>query len=438
MADLTRRARHHNPLDFRPPRPNRFIQGMMKGVLPWVFKQLYHDLSVQMDAASFQNLQSIQGERCLILPNHPTEWDPGVLFEVAKRLHENFYFVAAREVFDFDHGLCGWLFQRLGVYSLVRGSQDLKSLKTSIDILSRNKGRLVIFIEGEISNQNETLLPLEAGVIQLAFMALNDLYKHHEKQLDNVPPLFLCPMGLHYVYHPTGLDKTIEESLLSLESATGCSPLNETHGLLSRYERFQQLSLKVLSRAGQQSGLAYDPNQSIADNVYRLSDFMLGKLEGLINLPSDPGWSHLERIRQIRNVMDKILTQSEEEAHTPYEKRLFLHQKSILKNFYADLDRLVNFIAIYDGYLQPDMDAGRSVALIRRLEKEVFGHVRLAHPRTVHITVPPPIDLNSYFPAFLANKRDTIASLSNTIEQQIYQAIFNLSQAKRPGGRQTV
>jgi len=196
-----------NRLDFKPPMPNALVRWLFYQVLPWLLRGIFGGLSVKVTGDGLARLAAVRGERCLLLPNHPSEWDPCVLFDMGRQLKEYFFFVAAREVFNYSYGLRGWLFQRLGVYSLIRGSNDRASFKTSMDILSENRGRLVIFVEGEISNQNESLLPLEGGVIQLALVALNDVYKSVGKSLEALPSMFVFPVAIRYEYHEAGLDE---------------------------------------------------------------------------------------------------------------------------------------------------------------------------------------------------------------------------------------
>lgn len=405
-----------NTLDFKPPLPSRFLQNAFQFILPYICNKVLGGLTVQIDDADLAKLSAIKGERCLLLPNHPSEWDPCVLFDIGKRLNENFFFVAAREVFDYSYGLRGWFFQKLGVYSLVRGSNDRKSLKTSIETLSENKGRLVIFVEGEISQQNETLFPLEAGVIQLAFMALNDIYKQKGKNLEALPSLYVCPVSLRYVYQKAGLTESIEKALTELELATGVVQ----HG--SMFDRLQTLCATVLEHAAQQIGYILNPERPMADNVLLLSDQMLLKLEHLINISPEPELSYLDRVRGIRNKTDAVLTHAEEEGSL-YQSRLHAQQKLVLKNYYQNLDRVVNFVAIYDGYLQPDMNEARYIELIRRLEKEVFGACQLLHPRTAQVHISDPIDLKFYFSDFLTDKRVTVHQLACEIEQKLYSGI---------------
>ena len=405
-----------NTLDFKPPLPNAFIQKVFQLILPFICDKNLGGLSIHLSHTSLKRLQAIQGQRCLLLPNHPSEWDPCVVFDIGRRLKENFYFVAAREVFDYSYGLRGWFFQKLGVYSLVRGGNDRKSLKTSIEILSENKGRLVIFVEGEISQQNESLLPLESGVIQLAFMALNDCYKEIDKDFEKLPSLYICPTSLRYEYTETGLIQSIELALGQLEQATNC----QTQG--SIFERLSMLSAYVLEQAAAQIGYPMNPDIALADNVKGLSHLMLTKLEHLINLSSQEEASYLDRVRAIRNKVDSIVTQGEKPLSL-YQDRLHAQQRSVLKNYYQNLGRVVNFVAIYDGYLQANMSTARQVELIRRLEKEVFGAARLVAPRTAHVQVSEPVDLKPHFLAFLDDKRATVQKIAHAIEDKLYDGI---------------
>lgn len=409
-----------NTLDFKPPKPNQLLQFGFNTVLPFMLNTMFKGLAVKIDAASLANLKHIQGQRCLLLPNHPSEWDPCVVFEVARRLHENFYFVAAREVFDYSFGFRGWMFQRLGVYSLVRGSNDRASLKTSIEILAQNKGRLVIFVEGEISNQNESLLPLESGVVQLAFMALNELYKQHNKDISQIPPLYVCPTGLRYQYQSKGLSHAIHKALTQLEKAVGIPKKPENTPF---FVRLSALSHTVLEGSAEQFGYTLSPEKLMGENVQGLSGFMLSKLEQVLNLPEEKALSNLDRIRRIRNSVDKIVGQVPKGERTLYQKKLIEHQKQVLKSFYEDLDRVVNFIAVYDGYLHPEMPTDRVVEMIRRLELEVLGKRLFVHPRDAFVTVKSPINLTEYFNQFLEDKKSTVEKVTKRIELDLYAGI---------------
>src|SRR6185295_10298825 len=113
-------------------------------------------------------------KRTIICPNHPSHSDPESMFAFSAITGEDFNFLAAREIFDYNNGWNGWVIQHLGVYSVVRGACDRESFKTTKSLLVSGKKKLVIFPEGEISNQNDTLMTLESGVAQMGFWALDE------------------------------------------------------------------------------------------------------------------------------------------------------------------------------------------------------------------------------------------------------------------------
>jgi len=404
-------------MPFRPPIPNPLMQSVLLALLPVFFRFNLGKLSMSVDAESLNRLKAVKGQRCLLLPNHPSEWDSWILAALGKQLDERFYYVAAREVFDYNWGIRGWLFQKMGVYSLVRGASDKDSFRTTKDILGNNRGRLVIFVEGEISNQNDSLLPLEPGVLQLAFLSLQDCYKACGKDLAQLPSLYVCPLAIKYVYHPIGLGHTIEQSLQALEKAVGLQPVGTLH-----YERIRSIGFTVLQNSARQFGYPLPEGAPLGEQILGLQNFMLTKLEQVVNLPYDAAMSYLDRVRRIRNTVDRVI-RDVPEILSPYQESLHDHTKAVLENFYLDLDRIVNFIAIYDGYMHPEMLSERMVEVIRRLEKEVFGAYQLVHPRTAVVQALQPIDLKDHFAAFLQDKKQVAESLIHDIETRMYQAI---------------
>ncbi len=403
---------------FCPPRPSGLMQWFIYTTLPFWFRYTLKRFSVSIDEASLDRLRRLRGQRCLLLPNHPSPWDPWALVALARRLNEGFFYVAAREVFDRAYKLQGWLLQTMGCYSVVRGASDKESFRTTKDILANNRGRLVIFVEGEISNQNDSLLPLEPGVVQLGFLAMQEMFRQVDKDLSRLPSLYVCPIALRYFYEARHLEDHIEQAVRQLEKATGLDGTGKT-----TFERLRQLGYRVLEQSAQQFGYALTPSEPLDDQIRGLEHFILCKLEQVVNLPLDGHLSYLDRIRRIRNAVDKVLKDSHPEEMTAYQHRLYQHQKAVLKHFYWDLDRLVNFIAIYDGYLHPDMTPERHVEMIRRFEKEVFGEYLFRHPRTVVLQVLEPIDLRDHFEAFLQDKKKAAEQLILQIERALFEAI---------------
>lgn len=204
---------------FRPPVENPLIESLTRACVPLLLKGMFHDLRVTFRPDDLRRLGELRGERMLLLPNHPSTEDPITMFELARQLGEPMHYVAAREVFDFDHGVRGWLFQRCGVYSVIRGAPDRESFRMTRQILTRGSRRLVIFVEGEISYRNDILIPFQQGVLQLALSAQEDVCE----QFESAPPVYVAPVAIRYFYAP-GVEAAMRQSVERLEEALGLKP----------------------------------------------------------------------------------------------------------------------------------------------------------------------------------------------------------------------
>ena len=85
---------------FLPPKPPGAILHLGKAVLPFLLEYQCGGIKVEISDADVATLRGFKGKRLLLLPNHPTHFDPMVMLEVSKRVEEDLNFVAAREVFD--------------------------------------------------------------------------------------------------------------------------------------------------------------------------------------------------------------------------------------------------------------------------------------------------------------------------------------------------
>ena len=119
------------------------------------------------------------------------------MFFLSKQLSQQYYYMTARDTYGKGRfgGLRGFLMQRFGAYSIVRGTADRNAFRTTRELLSKGNSSLVIFAEGEISRQNDTVMRFERGIVQLCFWALDDMAKAGVNK-----PLYVVPIGIKYHY----------------------------------------------------------------------------------------------------------------------------------------------------------------------------------------------------------------------------------------------
>lgn len=404
---------------FCPPRLNPWFIHFFRWILPLIFSSLLGDLEVVIDRDSMQRLKEYRGQRMLLLPNHPMLEDPFVMFHLAKELKESFYYVAARELFRKAKGLYGFILQRVGVYSVIRGSTDRESFQMTKNILLAGKRRLVIFIEGEISHENDTLIPLEPGVLHLAFRAQADIRESAS--------IYLAPIAIKYFYRP-GSETRIRRALDNLESAL----FSRLQAAAIRAEaeetpfpivyRLVEIGKKILETQEKRLSITPDKSKSYKLRYETVKNQLLQRMETYLGLYPTTESSFLERVRAVRNRMDQMVYLYEEfpPVFSAYDRKILEHQRVTFTEFYDELARLTNFMTLNENNLLKINSIEREIEMIRRLEQEVFGRPQLLCPRTAVVSAGEIISLQERFFAYQAHRRQTMQSLAGEIEANLY------------------
>lgn len=411
---------------FYPPKSNPFMVWLAHSLNGWMNRVIAKNLTVEMSPEDIARLKQYQGESMLLLPNHPSNLDPYVMFSLSKMLKEPFNYVAAREIFDDHAGLQGLFLQALGCYSVIRGAADRESFKTTREFLKQGLNRLVIFFEGEVSHENDTLIPFEAGVLQLAFWGLEDRMKlWKEEGRDGEAKLWLAPLSIKYRY-PATTEPLMMEALSELEEYVFHEFELKAHPRqgMAVYERIRALGNEMLRMQEQRLGLKSDEDLPLNDRLALLKERLLSKLEHFLDIPSKAEQDFLDRIRVVRNKLDKtIYTYGEPGELTDYQERLLNLTRKELTGFYDELGRLVNLLLLRDGSIADHKTLDRFVDVIRRLEREAYGSPKLNPPRTAFIRCGQIVNLADHYPAYQESKKKTIQSLALSFEQEIQSLI---------------
>ena len=415
-------------LPFLGPETNQFFIKLFRLALPFLFKKDLSGLKVDISEDDYCKLKELTSKRLLILPNHPTDNDPYVLLELSKRLNRNFNAVAAREVFDLDGGLRGKIFQLVGGYSIIRGGIDRDSFKMSREMLTRGENPLVIFIEGEVTYENDTLHPFEPGVIQLAFWAQEDILKLSRNQISVSQPdegINILPFAIKYFFEGNH-EQAIEKALLRLESA-----LNVNNSSSDLYLRLRIVGEKILSI--QENRLEIIPSKddlsnSLTERIQRIKTTLFEKMEKFLGIPIKLDQSITSRIHVIRNKVDKLgFTYQEEDHLSEYEKNVLAQTKLTLKGFYNDLNFLANFSVIRDGYVAEKKSPERFIEVLQRMEKEVFGEVKLKLPRIAKVKLGEVINTKQKYEEYKSNKKDTVQTIASKMERNMREMLQAIS-----------
>lgn len=98
-------------------------------------------------------------------------------------------------------------------------------------LLFKGDWPIVIFGEGEISRQNDTVMRFERGIVQMCFWALDDMEKAQVGE-----SLYAVPVGIKYHY-PRDMWNSIDTALTRLERYI-LPPAEQTP--VERYDRLRR------------------------------------------------------------------------------------------------------------------------------------------------------------------------------------------------------
>jgi hypothetical protein len=286
-SDAKRRAK---PFTFRPPKPNKLVARFVKSIVPGELRRKLKVHEVHIDDEDVALLRSLKGKRVLLMPSHSGGFEPYVIMNLADRLDDDYFFLAAVEVFE-TSAVFGWMMQRLGVYSIIRGAADRASFQMTRKILMEGKRWLVIFPEGQTVWQNDTVIPFQQGVTQLAFKAYERLAK---EDADN--SLYCLPMSIKYVF-TENVDEEMRDSMKRLESQLLSGDYVPPE---DPFSRLRNISEAILSANERRHNLKPEDESDLNARIEAMREGMVSRMERQLDVEPKPGQDLLERIRFTR------------------------------------------------------------------------------------------------------------------------------------------
>lgn len=397
-------------LDFRPALPSPVVLRFARALLPLALRQRAITRIV-IAPADVARLSAVKNERVVLVPNHPTKDDPALLFELSRRARTPFHYLCCREAFDCWGGVWGRLIQSLGAYSVVRGTIDRESFRYTRELLARPATKLVLFPEGEVYSQNDSLLPFQTGAIQLALWG-----REEARKTDPNAQVLLLPCALRYRFS-NDVRPQLRLKLARLENALELpSPVDKN----DLYPRMRRIAVEVLAAVEREYGLASTPDAErdiTADLTPRFEvakEAALARATRLLGV-KPPRGTVPERMRTLLHTAEQELHHEHEDEATP--TALSQQRADHARLAWRDLQRLANWIAVYDGYVKQSPQMERIAEVVYRLEAEVFGHATVAGKRVATLRVGEPITLPEE-----VGRRD-IPQLTLQLEQAVGQLL---------------
>ena len=399
---------------FYPPKQKGLMTRLVQSISYPLARVLYQ-FRLSVTERNVGKVRAIEESRLVYVCNHPTLEDGISLFVLSARLGQLFHYVVAYESFK---GLMGWFIQRLGCYSIRRGVGDRTSISQTLSLLKEPQCRLVIFPEGGCSYQNDTIMPFRPGAIQLPMSVLAQLAK---KTPEAIPNLYIVPLSLKYRYVQP-MDRVIEQTLARLESELKLSSPPSTHRLdtggdkterftqdgASHYQRLRQIAHQVILQIEDEAGLPHAIELDWNGRIDRLRQVFIDRCEAALNIEPNLNLPIRERVYKVQSLLEEIET---------VEKGLSPEVDSKWRGVYWDAVRLLNFDAIYDGYVAESPTPERFLDTLTRLEREVFHieHAQPKAPRRACFYIGDPINLKDYLADYKRDRTATIDELSDQL-----------------------
>jgi len=399
-------------MDFRPPKQSlSFVRFAWRFLLPCI-KKVGNIGEIELADGDRQRILSWSDRRILFTPNHPTAFDPVMMLGLSKILNMPFNYLAAREVFDFYGGLNGKVMQKLGAFSVVRGVPDRESFRTTRSVLSAVRARLVIFPEGEVYIQNDSLLPFHSGTLQLAFWAMDDIAKAG----DAAPSIYVVPTAIRYVF-VSDMGDEICASLKRLEKAL-CVPVNPSG---DTYERVRLVGRRVLAVMEAEYGIkpAEVDNPDLTPRMECVKRVILGRAAGLLGVTLNTEEPTVDQMRQVMNAAFAVTREEPGPEPCDYQIRLHIELAERTEPLFNDLRRVTNWIAAQDNYVRAKPNHERMAEILVRLEREVFGKHKLSGKLKAGIKIGEPIDLGDHYQDYKKNKKMVVAELTRQLESSV-------------------
>lgn len=380
-------------VEFYPPQMMPLLVRLCQGVAPLVGRSRFR-MTLDVLDEDIERLRQLRGKRLLLLPNHPTFHDGMALFLLSARVGELFHFMVAYESF---RGKNGGMLPRLGAYSVRRGLGDRASIAQTLELLSAPDTRLVIFPEGGCSFQNDTVMPFRSGAIQVALQAMNRGAKRGEA----VAEMYAVPVSLKYRYNDD-MEPVIAQTLNRLERVLSLPHTGEF------YQRLERVSDRVLLEFERDYHLPQQPDLSREERIQRIRSTVLQACEQALDLNPPPTDPTRERVYRIQYTLENRAETDPDHIWT-YDK------------INTAAARLLNFDAIYDGYVAAHPTPERFLDTLTRLERAVF---RIDQPpakgdRSAILRIGHLINLKDWLEDFQRDRTATVTTLTEIIRREV-------------------
>lgn len=381
-----------------PPKPNPLWRFLFKYLDRYYARKYWQitDVEIVGDRSMLEQFKPEDG--ILIAPNHSHEADAHVMLELGYRTSRQMYFMAAWQAFHKRGKLVGWLFQRMGCFSVDRDGSDRRAIKEAIGLLTSGNP-LVIFPEGEIHRLNERLQPILEGV---AFMALSSQQKLLQSK--STGHVWIVPCVIQYKF-VDDVTVQLEQAMQRLEKHLVWFTPPAQASLEERIYCFGETLLTLKEK--EKFGSAFDDIKDLSQRIQHDIDLILKQRETEFLGKTSSNDEIPMRVKALRR---KLLKLTDDDSLSASEQ----------DNVYRALDDVQFALQLFSypgDYIKEGPSAERMAETIERFQEDVFGVVKYIGRRKARLVFAPPMDMH---PWTTKDKKPTaVADITHQLETSI-------------------
>ncbi len=426
--------------DFKEPKDSPLILELAKLFFPLIMRLKHGRFSIRIVGDGLKNLKRLKKKRVVICPNHPSEDDAEVVFGLSRLTGESFYFLTAHEIFHGHHGWNGAILPHLGCYAICRGVQDLEAYRITKKLLVKNKRKLIAFPEGEVSHFNEIVMPLERGVVQMAFSALDDL-----DRLKKRDSIFILPVAIKYLFSENALEH-FDQSLATIEDVLGIQSqtidAKRSGGNGGSHEKPSDVELRTLAARTRAALMKFISNLEdrhklpeelalpFAERMSRLRSAIVEDVAERLSIDLQESSSQIGSAHALKTILCDKFFHGQRNHDTEYDT-------ATLKALYKELLCAIHLIAVENSFVSrsepPDQEEiGEMIELLVAALHLKHG---LLSRKIVLIDIGKPIDLRDYQEEYKVDKNTVVHDINRIIRIDLLSMIATLSHSPTLGRR---
>ena len=188
------------------------------------------------------------------------------------------------------------------------------------------------------------------------------------------------------------------------------------------YDRVKNVGGSLLAILAREYHLRLDEGGTLNERIQQMREHILSQMENFLELAPLSDRNPLRRVRAIQNRIDEEIYRDVDEM-TEYERGVHAQRVDKFRQFYTDLRRIVNSIAIYEGYIGEDPSQERFLEVITRLEVEVYGRSKVKGPLDAFLRIGTPKNLLDSYETYKKEKRQTTQQITLDLETEVQNII---------------